>query len=521
MSAPRLRMYSAPPSQVVLALNHLRDKTGIPTEFSDEAQHEADLAASHWHSSGVERFIAEGARDARDIPFVTIDPHGSRDLDQAVACVRLDGDDDDDDERGESRAGRAAYRVYYAIASLATFVWPDGALDHAVRERGSTVYAPDEVTPLHPDVLCHDAASLIPDADRPSCLWTIDLDDDGNVVKANVERAVIRSRAQLDYDGVQRAVDGKGDLPDVVPADFIDNLAHVGQAREQREIERGGISMNAPEQEIEERDDGQFELTYRATLPVEEWNAQISLLTGMCAADMMRRAGIGILRVMPPATDRDITRLRRVAEALDLEWPVEQTYPDFVRSLDSAEPAHAAFMSQARTLFRGAGYTAFDRGAPTGDEAIHGAIAAPYAHVTAPLRRLVDRYGEEVCLSICAGVDVPTWVRDRLPELPTIMAQTTQKVRTVENGAVAALEAMVLAGHEGELFDAVVTSVNKERAEIIVSDPAVISRVDIQGIEDAPSLAGKRVQVRLEKVDPAAPSVEFALVADGSEADRR
>lgn len=494
MSAPRLRMYSAPPSQVVLALNHLRDKTGIPTEFSDEAQHEADLAASHWHSSGVERFIAEGARDARDIPFVTIDPHGSRDLDQAVACVRLDGDDDG--ERSASRAGRATFRVYYAIASLATFVWPDGALDHAVRERGSTVYAPDEVTPLHPDVLCHDAASLIPDADRPSCLWTIDLDDDGNVVEANVERAVIRSRAQLDYDGVQRAVDGKGDLPDVVPADFIDNLAHVGQAREQREIERGGISMNAPEQEIEERDDGQFELTYRATLPVEEWNAQISLLTGMCAADMMRRAGIGILRVMPPATDRDITRLRRVAEALDLEWPGEQTYPDFVRSLDSAEPAHAAFMSQARTLFRGAGYTA-------------------------PLRRLVDRYGEEVCLSICAGVDVPTWVRDGLPELPTIMAQTTQKVRTVENGAVAALEAMVLAGHEGELFDAVVTSVNKERAEIIVSDPAVISRVDIQGIEDAPSLAGKRVQVRLEKVDPAAPSVEFALVADGSEADRR
>ena len=405
MSAPRLRMYSAPPSQVVLALNHLRDKTGIPTEFSDEAQHEADLAASHWHSSGVERFIAEGARDARDIPFVTIDPHGSRDLDQAVACVRLDGDDDG--ERSASRAGRATFRVYYAIASLATFVWPDGALDHAVRERGSTVYAPDEVTPLHPDVLCHDAASLIPDADRPSCLWTIDLDDDGNVVKANVERAVIRSRAQLDYDGVQRAVDGKGDLPDVVPADFIDNLAHVGQAREQREIERGGISMNAPEQEIEERDDGQFELTYRATLPVEEWNAQISLLTGMCAAYMMRGAGIGILRVMPPATDRDITRLRRVAEALDLEWPVEQTYPDFVRSLDSAEPAHAAFMSQARTLFRGAGYTAFDRGAPTGDEAIHGAIAA--------LRKCACRFAPVLTcrrgyVTVCLSCP-PSWLR--------------------------------------------------------------------------------------------------------------
>ena len=75
--------------------------------------------------------------------------------------------------------------------------------------------------------------------------------------------------------------------------------------------------------------------------------------------------------------------------------------------LDPAVPMHAAFLEEAVTLLRGAGYTPFDGARP--EQPTHAGVGAPYAHVTAPLRRLVDRFGTEVCLAICAGVPVPGW----------------------------------------------------------------------------------------------------------------
>src|SRR5699024_8420478 len=128
------------------------------------------------------------------------------------------------------------------------------------------------------------------------------------------------------------------------------------------------------------------------------WNAQISLLTGMAAAQIMLDGGIGILRTLPPADPRDLRRLRRAAAALGIGWPRDVDYPGLVATLDGRDPQHAAFMEEATSLFRGAGYLAFDveRGLPLPDDEDgrrHAAIAAPYAHVTAPLRRLVDRFG--------------------------------------------------------------------------------------------------------------------------------
>ena len=83
-------------------------------------------------------------------------------------------------------------------------------------------------------------------------------------------------------------------------------------------------------------------------------------------------------------------------------------YGDFVRGLDRANPRHLALIHEATALFRGAGYTAFDGEPPAQRE--HAAVAAPYAHVTAPLRRLVDRFGLVVCEAA-----VPRRARCRMP----------------------------------------------------------------------------------------------------------
>lgn len=571
MTRARLSAYTAAPAAVIAALDALRAKHGIPEAFSDDALAEAAQAARRWADGGPERLLAEGARDARELPLVTIDPPGSMDLDQAVLLERLAQPAARPAEH-EPSAPSATYRVHYAIASLSTFVTPGGALDAELRRRGETVYAPDAATPLHPEILSHGAASLLEDQDRPACLWTIDLDRDGEVVEARVERALVRSRARLTYAQVQDHLDGPQahPLPAAVPVGLAGLLEEIGRLRQEREAARAGVSLAAPEQEIEpighdgaggrggQGAPGGYRLVFRSALPVEGYNAQISLLTGICAAQMMMTADTGILRTMPPAAAQDYQRLRRVARALRIDWPQERSYPDLVRSLDHSLPAHAAFLDQALSLFRGAGYLALPQTLPrTGDHAgdhagdqgqgdsardgqgaqdliAHAAIAAPYAHVTAPLRRLVDRYGLEVCLALSAGRPVPDWVLRALPDLPGTMAETGKRAKAVGRGAVAAMEALVLSGHEGQVFEGVITSVRQRVGELMLADPAVVSQVRAQGAHERDRQEsggqdreqgrdgergegrrlplGQRVRARLTLADPPNGRTEFILV---------
>ena len=549
MSRTRLSTYTAPPAEVARTLDALRAHYEVPTAFPPEALAEAEAAAGAWAQDGPARLLADGARDARDLELVTIDPPGSMDLDQAVLLERLPGQTD---QAGEAAAGApepaATYRVHYAIASLATFVTPGGALDTELRRRGETIYAPDAATPLHPEVLSHGAASLLQDAERPACLWTIDLDERGELVSARVERALVRSRARLTYAQVQAAIDGQGALPQEAPADLPELLAEIGRLRLEREAARGGISMTTPEQVVEVTEAAEatevagepspsgdaepaepaksagpagYRLAYRVPVPAEQYNAQISLLAGMCAARIMVECGVGILRTLPPARPEDYARLRRVAAALGIDWPAAQPYPELVRGLDHAIPAHAAFMEQAMSLFRGSGYLAFGVGgvgvpaddeASDSEEAVHSAIAARYAHVTAPLRRLVDRYGEEVCIAACAQEPVPEWVLQALPDLPGVMEQTGKRARAIGRGALTALEALVLRGHEGEVFDGVITSERDGRGELVLAEPAVVTEIRAgKKASDGGLPVGERVRVRLLSADPAS-GIRFQLL---------
>ena len=537
MSRKRLSTYTAPPAEVVRALDELRARYEAPTAFPPEALAEAEAAATSWAQDGPARLLAEGARDARDLDLVTIDPPGSMDLDQAVLLERLPAwSEAAGASVGDAPGSAATYRIHYAIASLATFVTPGGALDAELSRRGETIYAPDAATPLHPEVLSHGAASLLEDVDRPACLWTIDLDARGEVVSARVERALVRSRARLTYGQVQAAIDGEGTLPSSAPTDLPGLLAEIGRLRLEREVARGGISMTTPEQVVEvteaagSAEDSEsaeapgpsgYRLAYRVPVPAEQYNAQISLLTGMCAARIMVECGIGILRTLPPARPEDYARLRRVAAALGIDWPAAQPYPELVRGLDHAIPAHAAFMEQAMSLFRGSGYLAFGVGgvgvpaddeASDSEEAVHSAIAARYAHVTAPLRRLVDRYGEEVCIAACAQAPVPEWVLQALPDLPGVMEQTGKRARAIGRGALTALEALVLRGHEGEVFDGVITSERDGRGELVLAEPAVVTEIRAgRGVSGGGLPVGERVRVRLLTADPAT-GIRFQLL---------
>lgn len=460
------------------ALRELRTKLEVPEEFPAPVLAEAERAV---RDPRLPDF------DATDIPLFTIDPPTSRDLDQAMHLAR------------RSSGG---YRVHYAIADVAAYVTPGGALDAEAHRRVTTLYFPDEKVPLHPAVLSEGTASLLPDQTCPALLWRLDLDAEGRVESTDVRRALVRSRAKLDYGGVQKAIDaGTAEEP-------LALLKDIGGLREALETERGGISLNVPEQEIVEHG-GSYSLAYRASLPADGWNAQISLMTGMAAADLMLAAGTGILRTLPTAPDGAVGRLRRAAKALRIDWPHHVPYAELLRGLDPHRPAHAAFLQECTTLLRGAGYTVFTGGA-TPDPALHAAVAAPYAHCTAPLRRLVDRYTGELCVAAVAGTEAPGWALAALEALPKEMADGTRLANSAERESVDLVEAALLKDRVGETFEATVIDV-KDREPLVgtvqLEEPAVIGRIESTSGELP---LGDRIRVRLTEASPGTAKVLFA-----------
>lgn len=470
MPTPRRHLRADGPLREAFAA--IRAEHEVPEGFSTTAMAEADEAARSPRT--------DGHIDLTDVPFVTIDPPGSTDLDQAMHLART--------PRG--------FRVRYAIADVAAFVAPAGALDRAVHERVLTVYCPDTRVPLHPPVLSEGAASLLPDQVRPAVVWDLDLDLDGQVRRTGVARALVRSRARLAYAQVQEALDG-GAGPDELPR----LLADIGTARAVLERDRGGVSLARPEQEVVADPGGGWRLEFRGPLPVEDHNAQLSLMTGMAAARLMLDAGVGVLRTLPTASPEDVTRLRRRASALGVPWPRTRRYADVLAGVDASRPADAAFLAAATSLFRGAAWVPFHGAPPT--EPAHGAIGAPYAHVTAPLRRLVDRYGLEIAVAAAADREPPVWVLDRLMSIGDVMAGGSRRASGVDRACTDAVEAAVLSAHVGEVF----TGVALDERTVQLPEPAVVART-VE--DDLPP--GRRVRVRLEAADLATRTVTLRRV---------
>ncbi|GGX66938.1 RNB domain-containing ribonuclease [Streptomyces fructofermentans] len=485
MPRRQIRVTGAAAAPLRDALRALRTELGAPEAFPPEVLAEAERAA---------RAPRLPAYDATGVPLFTIDPPGSADLDQAMHLSRRPG----------------GFRVRYAIADVAAFVAPGSALDAEAHRRVTTLYFPDGRIPLHPPVLGEGAASLLPDQVGPAVLWTIDLDAEGRPTATDVRRALVRSRARLDYEGAQRRIDdGTAEEP-------LALLREIGLLREQREVERGGISLGVPEQEIVENGaagggPGSYALSYRAPLPADGWNAQISLLTGMAAAELMLALGTGVLRTLPAAPDGAVGRLRHTAKALRIDWPHHVSYALLIRSLDPEQPRHAAFLQECTTLLRGAGYTVFRDGVLPAITT-HAAVAAPYTHCTAPLRRLVDRYAAELCLAASAGTAPPEWALAALDELPRRMAEGTRRAGAVERGCVDLVEAALLERRVGELFDATVVDVRDREptvGTVQLESPAVVARIEGGG----PLPLGERLRVRLTRADRGGPGTAKVLFA--------
>jgi exoribonuclease R len=470
---PQRRSHVAPSAaqtELAAAIAALRESLDAPADFPAAVLAEAETSGA-----------PTPELDLRDIAFATLDPRGSRDLDQAFHLERRE----------------AGYTVRYAIADVPGFVAPSGAVDAEARRRGQTLYAADGTIPLHPKVLSEGRASLLPDVDRPALVWTFALDSAAVVEDFRLERALIRSRAQLDYVSTQAALDRGEDGPAAL-------LPEIGALRIAQEKLRGGASLNLPDEEVVRGTDGAYAIERRNPLPVEEWNAQLSLMTGMAAATLMIDAGIGVLRTMPQPDESSFEAFRHQTEALGRPWTAGR-YGDYLRELDRGDPMTLPILEAAATLFRGAGYATFDGSVPS--ETQQAAIAAPYAHATAPLRRLVDRWSLAICLAVSEGRDVPDWVRESLADLPSLMQESGQRASRLDSATVNCVEAALITPLVGSTVDATVIEIRGERATVQLADPAVTASAPIP----SGTVPGAVVRLRVISADITRGEIEFAV----------
>jgi exoribonuclease R len=462
-----MRLDAEARAAMAAGLDRIREQYDIPAGFPPAVQAAAESAASR--PPGGEH------ADRTDVPFLTIDPEGATDLDQAFALERSGGD----------------ILLRYAIADVGWFVQPGGPLDVEAWARGVTVYLPDRRSPLYPAELSEGAASLLPGRDRPAVIFTVRVDEEGGVHLDGVERAIVRSRAQLAYEHV---------APTDLPAEFHELANRFLAAEDRRDAPRVAF----PDQELELVPGGHVELRYRPRTDAEERNAALSLATNIAVAEVMFAARTGLFRVMAEVDERQMRRLRHSARAFGLEWPGDVSLAAFERSLPRDDARTSAFLLAVRRASGGASYAPYR----DGERPWHAAMAATYAHATAPLRRLQDRYVIATVCAIASGEPVPDDVAEALGRLPAAMDAGEQRANQADRAALDLAEAIVLSGCEGQLFDAVVTDEDDRGVRIQLRDPAIVARVDARRVDP-----GDEVRVRLVAADPAQRAVRFERVA--------
>ena len=236
----------------------------------------------------------------------------------------------------------------------------------------------------------------------------------------------------------------------------------------------------------------------------EQRNAALSLATNLAVADALFAARTGLFRVMAGPDTRAIARLRHTARALGLSWPDAHSLETFEKTLDPAQPNAAAFMLAIRRAGNGASYVPYQDGV----KPWHAAMAATYCHMTAPLRRLADRYVIRAALAVVNDQPVPAEVTSAFARLGPVMGKADARANQIDRAVIDLAEAAMLSGREGESFASVVTEVDDVGPRIQLCDQPVVTRVTAHGV--AP---GDKLTVRLVAADPVKRTVSFERIA--------
>jgi ribonuclease R len=416
----------------------------LPTEFPEEAIAAAEAAAP-----------AElGTRqDLRDLPLVTIDGADARDFDDAVFARP---DDDPDNPEG--------WRITVAIADVAHYVHPGGALDREAQERGNSVYFPDRVLPMLPEALSNGLCSLRPGEDRACMAVHIWLDQEGRKRRHRFSRALMRSAARLTYEEVQAARDGRpGDQAAALQETVIRPLYGAFEAILQARRKRGTLDLDIPELQLELDDQSRpTAIVRRARLDAHRLIEEFMIIANVAAAETLEKAKTPCMyRVHDRPDAAKLEALGQFLQSLGItkNAGLSGKQKDLARLLELTRehplsPLVSSLLLRAQSQ---AVYAPHNLGH-------YGLNLSRYAHFTSPIRRYADlvvHRGLIRALKLGAGA-LPAEVEiEALEEIGGHISGRERRAMEAERAAKDRFVAAFMADQVGAVFAATITSVHR------------------------------------------------------------
>ena len=479
----------------------------IPIDFSDAAIAEAEAAKPLSDPAGRE--------DLRHIPFITIDGADARDFDDAV-WAEADGE--------------GGWHAMVAIADVAYYVRPGGALDRDAVARGNSVYFPDRVAPMLPEALSNGLCSLKPGEPRPVLAVDLWIDGNGKLVRHRTLRGLMCSSARLTYEQVQAARDGDStDLPETVIAPLYGVLGALNRARSNR----GAIDLDLPERLVTLGDDGHVEsVAPRARLDSHRLIEELMICANVAAAETLeQRRAAAMYRIHDEPGLEKITELRDFLAGFGIKLAAGQRpRPDYFNRIlaQVAGAPHAPAVNTA--ILRSQAKAEYSP-----DNIGHfGLNLSRYCHFTSPIRRYADLLVHRAliaALDLGAG-GLPEGAGDRFGDLGEKISATERRAQKAEREAMDRYMAAYMEDRIGAVFAGRVSGVTRfglfvtldeTGADGIVPRRSLGAHVEVNEAARTMTAGGRTirlgdpVEVRLRQAEVATGSLAFELLSGGRE----
>lgn len=479
------------PDQKGMATDIAIHAYAIPAAWPDEVQRRARR-----YGSKVTGGDKKSRVDLRDLPLVTIDGADARDFDDAVYC---------------ERAGQG-WRLIVAIADVGHYVEAGSEIDREAVRRGTSVYFPDRVVPMLPEVLSNGLCSLNPEVDRLCMVCDMRIDKSGKVTRSQFAEGLMRSAARLTYREVNDYLTGRSrtSVPKALHG-ALSELHGLYRAFAKARQRRGAIELDIPQTRIELDRNGEVaRITMAARNDAHRLIEECMIAANVEAAKFLKKHRIqGLFRVhAKPDPDR-FDDLRQYLLGLGLKVPhpdhVEpRHYNQLAAQVQDRPESPSIALAMLRSLMH-AEYTPTNIGH-------FGLALEAYAHFTSPIRRYPDLLVHRAIRHIVRGGKAGNYGYSAhdMERLGTLCSAHERRAEDATRDVEARLKCQFMEDKIGEEYDGVVTGVTSFGVFVQLVDLSVDGLVHVSSLENdyyhfdgaTQSLVGERSRIRYALGDP-------------------
>ncbi len=428
-------------------------KHGIPNAFNEETLAEAELAAKLPVS-------VEHREDLRHLPLVAIDPSDARDHDDAIWA-----------EPDADPANGGGFHALVAIADVSFYVRPGGQVDREARKRGNSVYFPDRVVPMLPEVLSADVCSLGEGQDRAAMACHLTIDAQGRVRDWRFTRAIVRIAEVIAYEDAQARIDGAS--PEArVHIGVLQNLWSCWRALDAARQARDPLNLELPERRVEIDEQGRIaRIALRERLDAHRVVEDFMIAANVAAAKALEaKVAPTVYRLHEAPSREKLIALKDYLATFDRKFALGQVIAPglFNRMLkDIGDEAEKALIMESVLRSQTQAYYG------PGNVGHFGLALGSYAHFTSPIRRyadllvhraLVDAYGleqPEPKAKLPATTGLSDADRDDLSRVSEAISAAERRAMAAERETIDRYVAAWLSARVGEVFETRVTGVQK------------------------------------------------------------